>query len=246
MKTRMLAIAFLLVAHGTAKGDFTSGLINVDFNFTAQSFNQSGPALLGATGDVWNSELSVLPHTTGVLLLANGSSSNGVTYSLAGVDGGMVGGGPFLLTPYNALMSDGYAVQPGNTMNLTLNGLTASQLYDLYLYSVGIGVGDDGRTTRFTIGGNSRTAVNAGAASVFVEGNNYVHFPSQAADSAGHLTISIQGTGGAFCAGGLVNGFQIAAVPEPSGLLLFAVGLLGIAAVVATAHSQKPRRTSIG
>ena len=156
-------------------------------------------------------------------------SINGRTSAITG------GGGPFDSTPYFLLMTDGFIVGTGQTMTLTLSGLTALQPYDLYLYSAGIGTGEN-RTTTFTIAGNSRSASDAGSPSAFAEGVNYVHFSSQTADASGQISIGIQGTGGSPVSGqstfgGIVNGFQITPVPEPATICLIAVAVCCIALV---------------
>jgi hypothetical protein len=242
----LIAASICLVAL-PAKAEFTAGLIDVDFKFTTAFPQQTGPAVTGVAGDLWNTELNPFAHTTGILSLAKGASSNGVTYSLAGATNALVGqGGGFASTQYASLMADGYTVSAGNTMTITLNGLTAFQPYNLYLYSsFADSSGSDIRTTTFTIGTASLTAMTIGAPSVFVEGNNYVHFGSQPADASGQLTISVQGSGGnasspnAF--GGIVNGFQIEPVPEPATLVLFAAGAIGVLAIHRSrlARSQK-------
>jgi hypothetical protein len=75
---------------------------------------------------------------------------------------------------------------------------------------------------------------------------NYVHFGAQPADATGRIAITLQGSGGfpttdpaAF--GGIVNGFQIAPVPEPATLLLFAAGALGVLAVHRLQLAGRPK-----
>jgi hypothetical protein len=113
-------------------------------------------------------------------------------------------------------------------MTLTLNGLTPFQPYDLYLYSSGLSL--ESRTTSFTIGSDLHTAISTGNASVFIDGNNYVHFVAHSADSTGQLSIAVQGSGGdnhQFASpGGIVNGFQITAVPEPTVWVLASSALI--------------------
>jgi hypothetical protein len=121
----VIAFSICLVAL-PAKAEFTTGLIDVYFNFTPQSTTQSGAAVIGTSGDIWNPESNFSAHTTGVLNLVTGSPSGGVAYSLSGVTNALIGGTAFSSTPFASLMNDGYTVSAGNTMAITLNGLTGS------------------------------------------------------------------------------------------------------------------------
>jgi hypothetical protein len=244
----LVAVA-LVAVHPAAQAGFTSGLINVDFNFPQQSQTQTGAAVIGAPGDFWNPDSNTSVNPTGVLNLASGNVSNGVTIAIGGVTNITVGGGnPFDFTPYAALMSDGFIVGTGNTMTLSIRGLTTSQPYDLYLYSIGLGSGEN-RTTTFTIAGNSRSAHDAGSPSAFAEGVNYVHFGSQPADGFSQINITIQGSGGSpvldqSTFGGIINGFQITPVPEPAAIFLVAVAVFCVAitkcAPAAFCRTQRP------
>ena len=229
-----LAVVLMAGQNSSTKADFPTGLIDVDFNFDIGA-TQSGAAVIGTSGDVWNGQSNPFLDTIGVLKLATGSPSNGVAYSLSGLTNAIIIGGTSLGAQYAALMGDGYTVGPGNTMTIAFSGLTAFQPYDLYFYSsFATPSGNDFRTTTFTIAGNSLSAMNVGTPSVFIEGNNFVHFRSQPADAAGQMTVAIHGVGGfeggvvRTTTGGLVNGFQIAAVPEPATMMPFALGGLGV------------------
>lgn len=230
MRKKALILTMVLVAGqgSPAKAEFTTGLIDMDFKLSSKAPPQVGAALLGAAGDKWNVQSGSgdgrLAHTTGVLILADGNASNGVTLSLSDYSDGIAGGPTgFASTPFSLLMADGFLEFPGSTFAMTFNGLTAFQPYDLYLYSDLFG--RDGRTTTFTIAGISNTAINLGMLNTFVEGNNYVRFGSLSADAGGHIAIAMQGSGGFDPVGGYVNGFQIAPVPEPATMALAAVGV---------------------
>ena len=137
VRRQLLFATFLVTAVpiSTAKADFTSGLINVDFNFTPQAATQTGASTFGAAGDVWNPEFNFDAHTSGILNLATGNPSNNVTYSLNGVNHAIIGATAFLFTPLNPLMGDAYIVSPAKTMTVSFNGLSPLQPYDLYFYS---------------------------------------------------------------------------------------------------------------
>ena len=211
--TALLAnIAFqLLVAASPAIAGFTTGLIDMDFKLGSPQ-PQTGPALLGTAGDTWNvlsgQANGHLAQTTAVLTLANGNTSNGVTVSLSDSSGAAEAGpSGFEGTPYARLMGDEFQEFAGGTFTMMFNGLTPFQPYDLYLYSTELG--NDNRMTTFTISEISLSVVNSVRLSNFAEGINYVHFGSQPADVAGHISIAIQGSGGEFLSAGVINGFQI-------------------------------------
>ncbi len=224
----------LLVASSAAKADFTTGLIDVDFKFTTLFPPQTGPAVIGSAGDVWNTELNPSPHTSAILNLSSGTTSNGVMYSLSGFTGAVITGTRFI--------DDGFSVGAGNTSTITLAGLTAFQPYDLYLYS---GVSEqEVRTTTFTIAGSSLTSTIAVVPPTvgFIEGTNYVRFLAQPADFSGQIAITVQGAGGSSQdgssnMGGLVSGFQVTPVPEPATIFLIAVA----GCCVALAKPPQPR-----
>jgi hypothetical protein len=239
----IFAVAVSFCLHAPISAEMTSGQADMDFKLTLTNVPpffppQIGPAVIGAAGDTWNSESDPSAHTSAILALTSGVASGGVTYTLSGATTIVTGGTAFGSTPYASLMGDGYVVGIGHTMTITLNGLTAFHPYDLYFYSSFANpAGTDNRSTTFTIGGISLTATTVGAPSAFVEGNNFVHFSSQPADAAGHIAVAVQGAGGnpvfdPSDMGGIVNGFQIAAVPEPSMLVLSVAALLTLAPIV--------------
>jgi hypothetical protein len=230
-----IAIFIILAAESPVNAEFTAGLIDLDFKFTTTWPVQTGPAVVGSAGDVWNTELNVFAPG-GALNLTTGIASNGVSYSASGVTSAIVGGPGF--------MFDGYTVSPGNTMTIIIAGLSPFQPYDLYFYS---GLPSPARSTTFIIAGSSLTSTIVGSQPFpigFVEGTNYVHFEDQPADFAGQIAITVQGTGGnSGATGGLVSGFQITPVPEPATNSLIAEAVCCIAlAIPSLRFCRKHRR----
>jgi len=194
-------------------------LINVDFNENSSASSGGGPnpgptmsgaAVLGAVGDRWNgidaSSGSGIP-----LIYANGSAS-AVTMaftSAGGYDVNNYGGStPFAGTPYDALMED-YLYNGGTPQTITLSGLAPNSFYNLVLYNAA-DVPAAGRTTYFTVNGNTQSSTWNGSSSTLIAGIDYVDFASALSDGSGNLIITWTGYGSAE---GDVNGFQIQAAP---------------------------------
>ena len=212
-------------------------LIDVDFNNNSYGADAGGPdlgptmsgaAVLGLAGDQWNG----IDANNGAgipLIYANGNNSP-VTMTFTSGGGYDVysysGSTPFDGTPYDALMEDylfNGNFSEGIPQTITLSGLAANSIHDLVLYNAA-DVPGAGRTTYFTINGNTQSSTWDGASSTFISGIDYVEFPSALSDASGNLVITYTGDGSAE---GDVNGFQIAAapVPEPQ-LSLWVFGLL--------------------
>ena len=212
-------------------------LIDVDFNNNSYGADAGGPdpgptmsgaAVLGLAGDQWNG-IDVNNGTGIPLTYANGNNSP-VTMTFTSGGGYDVysfsGSTPFAGTPYDALMEDYLFNQNiGGVIpqTITLSGLAANSIYNLVLYNAA-DVPGTGRTTFFTINGNTQSSTWDGASSTFIAGIDYVEFPSALADASGNLVITYTGEGSLE---GNINGFQIsaAAVPEPQ-LSLWVFGLL--------------------
>jgi uncharacterized repeat protein (TIGR03806 family) len=186
---------------------------------------QSGAALIGSAGDVWNSfndssfTFSAFPggvSANGLMLnYANGGAS-GVTMSLTGdgtYDAESFGNdSPFVVadSPYQNLMQA--ELFANNPQTITLSGLGANQTYNLILYSSGDNNVGTGRTNTFTVNGVKQTSIWNGTDSTLIAGRTYVEFPSAMTDGSGNLVIQFGVTAGT---GGLetdLNGFQLVAV----------------------------------
>jgi aryl-phospho-beta-D-glucosidase BglC (GH1 family) len=129
--------------------------------------------------------------------------------SAGGYDVNDYGGStPFASTPYDALMED-YLYNGGTPQTITLSGLAANSSYNLVLYNAA-NVAAAGRTTYFTVNGNTQSSIWDGSSSTLIAGVDYVDFTSALSDGSGNLVITYTGNGSAE---GDIDGFQIQAVP---------------------------------
>jgi hypothetical protein len=215
-----------------------ASLINVQFGCTAgsacaganaSSALQTGAAVIGTAGDVWNLVSGVGGlGTTGsnVPLLDSTGAATSVQISWNSLLDWVVIPGEesgFASTSDEALMS---AYLVSTSLNIiTITGLDPGFTYDLYMISQ-VPVFGDGRQAGFTINAGPivLTAPAVSSASTFIEGQNYEHFVAQA-DTLGDVTIDFFAQTGEAD----VNGFQLQTTPEPGtfGLGIGAI-LIGI------------------
>ena len=118
------------------------------------------------------------------------------------------GSTPFASTPYNALMEN-YLYNNDTIQTITLSGLAANSTYNLVLYNAA-NTAAAGRTTYFTVNGNTRSSTWNGSSSTLIAGVDYVEFASALSDGSGNLVITYTGAG---TAEGDIDGFQIQAAP---------------------------------
>jgi hypothetical protein len=195
-------------------------LINVDFNNDSFGAAHGGPnpgptmsgvAVLGAAGDQWNG-INVSSGSGIPLLYANGSNSP-VTMTFTsggGYDANSFSGStPFASTSYDALMED-YLFSGGTPQTITLSGLAPGSFYNLVLYNAGDQAAA-GRTTVFTVNGNTLSSTWNASSSTLIDGTDYVEFKPALSDGSGNLVITWTGSG----VEGDINGFQLQSVPMP-------------------------------
>jgi aryl-phospho-beta-D-glucosidase BglC (GH1 family) len=200
-------------------GVLQAQLIDVDFNENSSAGSGGGPnpgptmsgaAVLGTAGDQWNG-IDVSSGSGIPLIYADGSTS-AVTMTFTsggGYDVNDYGGStPFASTPYDALMED-YLYNGGTPQTITLSGLAANSSYNLVLYNAA-NVAATGRTTYFTVNGNTQSSIWDGSSSTLIAGVDYVDFTSALSDGSGNLVITYTGNGSAE---GDIDGFQIQAAP---------------------------------
>ncbi len=156
----------------------------------------------------------------------------------------MLASGPTLAVSFDATFNSGSAnalmdywdiSRTGAGLPFSLTHIPNGK-YDLYLYGAN-GSFNDGRGTTFTVTGVgtlSDTTTNASHGDqAFVNGDNYVVFPGIVINGVGGFG-SLSGlytwnTAGSSQGEGNFNGLQLVAlVPEPSSVLLFGLGAIGL------------------
>jgi hypothetical protein len=222
----VVAISAAVVFLGLATTSFAD-TINIDFG-GATSVIYSNTAVAPDTGTHWNSGNGLentKTKTFSNLLASDGTTAaTGVSITITNVssydttnDGHPATLKPTLMNDYCYSSLAGGGTGP---TTFSINGLTSGGQYDLYLYSQNGGYGNG--VTTFTIGEAAKVATNAGNISSFIAGTNYVLYSGLTA-TGGTISGTFSGTGG-------FNGFQLTSVPEPSTLVLFATGLIGLLA----------------
>ena len=227
MKTFKLLLSTLAIfAMATA----AQAAVLLDFQFT-DGPPQTGAAVIGSSGDIWNSTSNA---SGGTLALNNvGGTASGVSLTWSGGSAVsseyQVTGNGFYGTSYRNLMTAHIAVLGSTASTLALTGLNSALTYNVYLYTQPNAwySGDAaGRKITFSTSGltTSLPVTTLGSdptLSVFTLGTNYVEFVNVAPDASGNLTINYQGLGPSGEAD--LNGFQIQSVPEPGTWMLLAL-----------------------
>jgi hypothetical protein len=203
----------------------------------------------GASGGVvsetiWNNDTNPgIPYfSPGSSTLSNLEDSTGATTAISETlttDAGYHQGGPvtgFANPGDNDLFNHGpYCPAPEGV--LTLTGLNASTLYDLYIYindpngaagTTAVGVTDSDDSQAYFLKAISNTTMNAyvsgtGVASDAAGPGNYFELTNLTGNST--LTATVNAPGGA-----AVDGFQLVpvVVPEPATIWSAALGLIGL------------------
>ena len=205
----------ILAALAIANLHLGAALINVDFNGgsyqngVANGPTQSGPAVIGVSGDYWNGFVDADPSVrTGEALLDSTGAATSVTLDYSAgfnYDSMSWGTSPFVTakSPVADLMVEFIGAGAGSKATLTLHGLAAGK-YDLYLYSAPDSGNAQSRVTTFQVNGLTNSVGPNNSAGELIEGTNYLHLiPTVGTD--GLLNVSFDGGTGE----GDLNGFQI-------------------------------------
>ncbi len=230
--------AFALLAFAlSASPDAKASLISVQFGCTAgsscagagfSSAQQTGAAVIGSPGDVWNlvsgngglgttgSNVPLL-DATGALTGVTVSWNSALAWVVQPGDESGFGSGP------DAALMSAYLVDVSSNA-ITISGLAPTANYALYMYTQ-VPVFGSGRQASFSVNGGSPVIAAPGDqnASTFINGQNYEVF-NTAADSLGNITIDYSAYNGEAD----VNGFQLSDTPEPGelGMAAGAIALL--------------------
>jgi hypothetical protein len=166
---------------------------------------QSGAAVVGKAGDIWNDFATTA--VSGAPLVDTSGAATGVTlgFSSFGAYTADPSYDPFTGSP-DANLVQGY-LYSGGTISMTLSGLTPNQSYALYVYTQGDN-NSPGRSISISAnGGPAQTATQSNAHSFYPDNNYVLEFVS--ADGSGSIAIR-----GVTLAGeGDINGLQLKAEP---------------------------------
>ena len=249
----MLAAALMGLSSVTSYAATTPTTAYYDIRFGGLANSYSGEAVIGNPTDYWNiipgsagtTGPKILKDTKGVVSLASLTFS----YTADGYKNATVDQTGFAPTKYAELMSN-YIYSVATTNNpfdtLTFSGLEASKDYGIYvltqseLYTTKNGKlipsnnSGDGQQLKLTINGTDhvQSVVSDGAASSFIEGQNYLKFDAKT-DASGKLVIKYSSAVPSASSPqnrAVLNGIQVGActpsapTPEPASMLLLGVG----------------------
>lgn len=228
MKVTHLIFPLSLLSAAAAPAALTIGdIISVNFAGDGKGSTPTGAAVIGAVGNTWNDIRGTGDISTSPFALNKvDSTASGVSVSIGGATfNGSISDSSNL----DIFESDIYIDQNGQwsshtSSTITLTGLGAGTMIDLYVYSAaGHTTGQGGQ---FTFGATTKTT-SAGndIETSYIENVNYVKFATLVADGSGTISGTWADTADQ---GSVLNGLQIQVVPEPSAALIGGLGLLAL------------------
>ncbi|MFT6897180.1 MAG: hypothetical protein ACJA13_001586 [Paraglaciecola sp.] len=191
--------------------------INIDMATFAGIYSGTGAA--SDTGTYWNDAATVNGSYQNLL------QSDGVTVTNVGIQ--LRGwGGTYTYEGANQLTKDRFYGPSSGNAYVDINGLSANTTYEIYAYA-------SYWDSQYNVNGATQAVATGNALStVWVEGDQYVKLIGLA-DAVGNLTLTVSAGGGTEWT--TIAGLQIMdseaaqAVPEPSTLAIFSLGLIGLA-----------------
>jgi hypothetical protein len=237
MKTRnrikhsLAGAAMAALTNASASAALT---VNVNFDYTVTTRTDLvGPA--GGTGETWNQAMGGTHAAAGGFysnstVLDSAGAATGVTWSLQRSDGGALYRWVGSESATFSMLQHGIFTNSNLTHTLTITGLDSGKTYDFYLtsYNTGFGASSASHTTANAtttaipqVLTNDAAGANSGT---WVLNENYIVFEDMEPDITGTITINAaKSTSYAFW-----SGFQVVEVPEPSAVLLGAMGAMGL------------------
>jgi hypothetical protein len=215
------ALAGALLAISCLYNVANASIINIDMATQAGIYNGTGAA--SDTGTFWN-DAGVVNGTYQNLLQSDGVTVTNVGLQLRGW------GGTYNYSGANKLTYDRFYGPYTGYAYVDINGLSANTYYDIYAYA-------SYWNSQYSVDGAApATATGNSLTTAWVEGDQYVKLTGLA-DQMGDLTLTVYAGGGSEWT--TIAGLQISesgaasvaanAVPEPSTLAIFAIGLMGLA-----------------
>jgi hypothetical protein len=218
-----------------------AALIDVAFYSSAfPNAQPSGAAVLGSAGDQWNwVDGAGCPSCSGPVSLTD-MTGNPTTATLSYQADGAVISATTGTQPVPNLTNTYLFNNSGGSITVTLNGLAASQAYNLVLYVSSDDASGD-RALTGTVTGLAAVPFSATGdpQPAFVNGKNVVQL-AVTSDASGTLLISEDNPGNGSGEVDL-NGLQLQAVPLPSSLVLFSGGV----ALLARRARSRPRPAGV-
>ena len=195
LKTSVLLIALLLLGlAGAVQAKFDSGLVNISLGNKDSVYE--GKGVLGADKDKWNAMDGANGDKVAVTDAKGGKTEVTFTWASDGTydadDAGFNG------TPYEKLLRH-YLFAHSN--KVTISGLTPKAEYDVVVFSAS---NSNGRTTKFTIGKDSKSTTYDSDKKELQDGVNYARFTATA-DADGNIVITYEADDGE----GNLNAVQI-------------------------------------
>ncbi len=222
------ALGSLLAAGGASasvldvqfSGNFSEAYGYVFNGFTAPQ--QSGAALIGASGDQWNYFNTSSAANQALVTTSGAASGASLSFSAIGAYTSWYGYDAFGGTATANLMQ-GYLV---NDFSATISGLAADSAYSLYVYTQGDDNSNGRSITLEATGAGSATTLQTNASS-YILGDNYMLLQG-VTNSLGQIVVTETGS----INEADINGFQLStatsAVPEISTWAMMLTGFLGL------------------
>ena len=202
----------------------SSAIYNIQFTQFASDAHQTGPAVIGSSGDSWN----VMTNASGSSVLLNSggiSSTVSISWSANGIYhfSSTFGGG-------NAALMGGY-IYASSSHGVSFAGLPANQIYTLYIYSQS---DMNGREISITVNGSTYTTTPSAFPTNFIAGQNYLAITG-VTDGGGNISFTYNVAIGEADLDGIqlsISNTAPAIITQPSNQVVAAGGTVNLSVAV--------------